>query len=69
MTEPYPLSTSASKSKPPEKPVRRPYTKPSIVRVELRAEEAVLGACKTTSTAGPAQPQCSFPVACSSIAS
>jgi hypothetical protein len=67
MTEPY--SSSASAPEPQEKLARRPYTKPSIVRVELRAEEAVLGACKTASTAGPAQAQCSFPIACSSIAS
>ncbi|WP_157850514.1 hypothetical protein [Chloracidobacterium thermophilum] len=66
MTEPYSPSASASGS--PEKPARRPYTKPSIVRVELRAEEAVLGACKTASTAGPASPQCTT-LACSSIAS
>lgn len=50
------------------KRTRRPYTKPSITRVELRAEEAVLGACKTMTTAGPAQPQCGM-LGCSSIAS
>ncbi|MCS7079978.1 MAG: hypothetical protein NZ585_07995 [Chloracidobacterium sp.] len=47
---------------------RRPYTKPAIVRVELRAEEAVLGACKTMTTAGPASPQCGA-LGCSAIAS
>jgi len=51
MTEPY--SSSASAPEPQEKLARRPYTKPSIVRVELRAEEAVLGACKTASSSGP----------------
>ncbi|MGQ9898001.1 MAG: hypothetical protein ACUVR8_10665 [Acidobacteriota bacterium] len=49
--------------------VRRPYTKPSMIRVELRAEEAVLGACKTATTAGPAAPQCASLGGCSSIAS
>ena len=67
MTEPHSPSTSASGV--PEKPARRPYTKPSIVRVELRAEEAVLGACKTASSNGPAQELCSFPMSCTSIAS
>lgn len=51
-----------------EKRTRRPYVKPSLTRVELRAEEAVLGACKTMTTAGPAQPQCGL-LGCSSIAS
>jgi hypothetical protein len=67
MTEPY--SSSASAPEPQEKLARRPYTKPSIVRVELRAEEAVLGACKTASSVGSAQSQCLSFVACSSIAS
>ncbi|OYT69975.1 MAG: hypothetical protein CFK52_12370 [Chloracidobacterium sp. CP2_5A] len=48
--------------------VKRPYAKPTITRVELRAEEAVLGACKTATTAGPASPQCAT-LGCSSIAS
>lgn len=51
-----------------EQNARRPYVKPSITRVELRAEEAVLGACKTASTAGPVAPQCAS-LGCSSIAS
>jgi len=68
MTEPY--SSSASAPEPQEKPARRPYTKPSIVRVELRAEEAVLGACKTASTSGPGNPSsCSSLGPCFSIAS
>lgn len=29
---------------------RRPYTKPSIVRVELSHEQAVLAACSTTTS-------------------
>jgi|GEM_PF-1934253 hypothetical protein len=69
MTEPY--SSSASAPEPQEKLARRPYTKPSIVRVELRAEEAVLGACKTASSSGPfsgPSSQCTT-LACSSIAS
>jgi len=44
---------------------RKPYTKPAIQEVPLRPEEAVLGACKTSSVSGPAQGMCSFPKTCS----
>lgn len=37
---------------------RRPYTKPQVKQVVLKPEEAVLGACKTGSIAGPAQAKC-----------
>ena len=30
-----------------------PYSKPELRRVELRPDEAVLGNCKTTGSAGP----------------
>ncbi len=29
---------------------KRPYQTPDLVRIELRADEAVLGACKSSST-------------------
>jgi hypothetical protein len=45
---------------------KKPYAKPQIQEVPLRPEEAVLGACKTSSVSGPAQAKCSFPSACSS---
>lgn len=48
---------------------KKPYSTPQIRRVELRAEEAVLGACKTGSKVGPAQPTCNVPSACSSMGS
>ncbi|MCX8036115.1 MAG: hypothetical protein N3D11_03480 [Candidatus Sumerlaeia bacterium] len=32
---------------------KKPYEKPQIAKVPLRPEEAVLGACKTTSGVGP----------------
>ena len=32
---------------------RRPYNSPELVRIPLRAEEAVLGHCKQGSTGGP----------------
>ena len=33
--------------------LRKPYTKPELRRIQLRPEEAVLGACKTSGTSGP----------------
>ncbi len=32
---------------------KRPYEKPAFVVVALRPEEAVLGACKSSTSAGP----------------
>ena len=46
-----------------------PYTKPEVREVPLRPDEAVLGACKTSSRSGPAQIRCNFPTACSSLIS
>ncbi len=48
---------------------KKPYVKPEIREVPLRPEEAVLGACKTSSRSGPAQVRCSFPTSCSSLLS
>jgi hypothetical protein len=36
----------------------KPYEPPKIIRVSLRPDEAVLGHCKTPSSAGPANPGC-----------
>lgn len=46
----------------------KPYEPPTVTRVSLRPEEAVLGACKTASTSGPATPgtPCAYPVPCPS---
>jgi hypothetical protein len=52
-----------SKIKPQDKAVYQP---PQVVRVSLRPEEAVLGHCKVTGSAGPASGSCHFPVACRS---
>jgi len=41
-----------------ETKAKKPYTKPKAKRVLLKPEEAVLGACKTTAIAGPAQTKC-----------
>jgi len=32
---------------------KKPYVKPEVTEVALRAEEAVLGNCKSASTSGP----------------
>lgn len=48
---------------------RKPYVKPKLKRVELRAEEAVLGACKNSAVTGPLQSRCSVPAACNALAS
>jgi hypothetical protein len=39
-------------------PGAKPYEAPKIIRVSLRPDEAVLGHCKTPSSAGPASPGC-----------
>jgi hypothetical protein len=44
----------SSKAETPEQP-KKPYTKPSIRRVELRPQEAVLGGCKTSGQTTPCQ--------------
>lgn len=48
---------------------KRPYAKPEVREVPLRPDEAVLGACKTSSRSGPAQIRCNFPTSCSSLIS
>jgi hypothetical protein len=51
---------------------KQPYEKPEIKQVALRPEEAVLGACKTTSGGGGAGPgggNCRTPAPCSSLGS
>ena len=51
--------------------VKRPYPKPEIQQVALRPEEAVLGACKSTSGggSGPGSGNCRRPSPCSSLGS
>ncbi len=43
---------------------KMPYEPPQVVRVSLRPEEAVLGHCKVTGSAGPASGSCRTVVAC-----
>jgi hypothetical protein len=35
------------------KPGKKPYLKPEVKEVQLKPEEAVLGNCKTSGSAGP----------------
>ena len=50
---------------------KKPYYKPQLIQVPLRPDEAVLGACKTTSgsTAGPGGSNCRIPVQCYALKS
>lgn len=50
-------------------PRRLAYEAPSVDRVELRPEEAVLGACKTGESGGPRASRCRSAVTCSTIGS
>ena len=52
-----------------EESQKKSYVKPEITEIELRPEEAVLGSCKTTASAGPGSGRCNFPSACSSLGS
>ncbi len=67
MSEQQPSSAAQS----PPSPARRPYAAPIVERIELRPEEAVLGACKNATTgSGPRQPtSCRMVSACSSLGS
>ena len=51
---------------------KRPYEKPEIKQVALRPDEAVLGACKSSSGSGGSGPgggNCRTPSPCSSLGS
>jgi hypothetical protein len=47
----------------------KPYEAPKVVRISLRPEEAVLGNCKTSSSAGPVAGSCTAVSPCMSIGS
>jgi len=48
---------------------KAPYKAPEVVRVSLRPEEAVLGHCKVSGSAGPAGAGCHSVVNCRSMGS
>ncbi len=54
-----------------EEQEKRPYKKPELMQVPLRAEEAVLGNCKMSGTGGSGYPNsCNAgPIVCSSVGS
>jgi len=54
-----------------KKPERQPkvYEPPKVIRVTLRPEEAVLGHCKVSGSAGFAQSTCDAVVTCRSLGS
>jgi hypothetical protein len=55
-------SKSLSGADVPSQPgSRSPYEPPKLIRVNLRPEEAVLGHCKISGSAGPASGSCTVP--------
>ena len=52
-----------------EEQPKKKYEKPTLSEVALRPEEAVLGNCKAVSISGPAMPDCTMSVGCSSMGS
>jgi hypothetical protein len=48
---------------------KRRYEKPELTQVALRAEEAVLGVCKSASSSSNGHPFCSDTPRCNSIGS
>jgi hypothetical protein len=47
-----------SNSSEPTEGARRPYEPPSLLKVALRPDEAVLGFCKVNNKAGPLHGNC-----------
>lgn len=52
-----------------ESDAKQPYLCPQVVRVSLRPEEAVLGHCKISSSAGPISGGCGGALRCKSLGS
>jgi len=48
---------------------RKPYESPELVMISLRPEEAVLGNCKNSSSAGPVSGSCATVPHCMTIGS
>jgi hypothetical protein len=57
------------KKEPNVSPNEKTYEAPKVVRISLRPEEAVLGNCKTSSSAGPVGGSCAAVSPCMSIGS
>jgi hypothetical protein len=61
MNEP---ENSEPENNKPEKDSRKPYEPPALASISLRPEEAVLGACKSSSIAGPVHTRCTTIPSC-----
>jgi hypothetical protein len=61
--------TDENDKKPEEQNAGVAYEAPKIIRVSLRPDEAVLGHCKVTGSAGPVSGSCISVVSCRSIGS
>lgn len=49
--------------------IRKPYEAPTVTRVSLRPEEAVLGHCKIIGHAGPVSGSCVSVTPCNALGS
>jgi hypothetical protein len=56
-------------NKPVDQPANELYEAPKIIRVSLRPDEAVLGHCKVTGSAGPVSGSCRSIVSCKTLGS
>ena len=61
--------TDENDKKPADQGADEPYEAPKVIRVSLRPDEAVLGHCKVTGSAGPVSGGCRPLVSCKSIGS
>jgi len=52
------MNAMESENPTQQQPTKKPYLKPEVTRFPLRPEEAVLGFCKSTSSAGPSGGSC-----------
>ena len=46
---------------------KKPYAKPTLMKVQLKPEEAILGSCKNTGTVGPGAVNCFSVTNCQTI--
>jgi hypothetical protein len=53
----------------PNREGKRRYEKPELTQVALRAEEAVLGVCKSASSSSAGHPFCTTTPRCNSVGS
>jgi hypothetical protein len=61
--------TDENDKKPADQGADEPYEAPKVIRVSLRPDEAVLGHCKVSGSAGPVSGGCLAVVSCRSMGS